>query len=209
MKNPAFDPDQITLPILDSLYGPAAQPIKYRPRKLLRRREHAGAPMVGIDYGFAYGEAGERDHQGYEIAAPNTVPIVFFDFDEVYQHLDGDRDGDAREAILKLAAEALAAMSLWLQEEFASPDSDIRWRLDTTTRCKLALLTLYSNPALMGNPTLEQLANRLGISKQKLDLLWGEFKKRFPGVVAPWEKSDTAKAAYRQAHRQGDRNLKV
>jgi len=56
---------------------------------------------------------------------------------------------------------------------------------------------------------LEQLANRLGISKQKLDLLWREFKQRFPGVVAPWEKSEVAKEAYRQAHRQGDRSPQV
>jgi hypothetical protein len=77
--------------------------------------------------------------------------------------------------------------------------------LETATRCKLALLTLYSNPEQLGNPTLEQLANRLGISKQKLDLLWAEFKRRFPGVVAPWEKSEAAKAAYRAAQR-GDRS---
>jgi hypothetical protein len=203
MKTPTFDPDQITLPILEPLYGLPAQPIKYRPRKLASRREHAGAPTVGIDYGFVYGDVGECDSQGYEIVTPNTVPIVFFDFDEVFRHLDGERDEDARAAILKLAAEALAAMSQWMLEEFVSPGSDVRWRLDTSTRCKLALLSLYFNPSVMGNPTLEQLANRLGISKQKLDLLWAEFKQRFPGVMAPWEKSESAKAAYRAAH-QGD-----
>ena len=101
---------------------------------------------------------------------------------------------------MRLATDAFAGMLEWLQQEFVSPDSEIRWRLDTTTRCKLALLTLYQNPGLMGNPTLEQLANRLGISKQRLDILWAEFKRRFPGVVAPWEKSATAKAAYRAAH---------
>ena len=209
MKNPAFDPDQIRLPIFDDLYGQPAQPIKYCARKLSRRREHAGAPALGIDYGFDYGEGGERDQQGYESARPSPVPVVLFDFDEVYRHLDGDRDEDARAAILRLAAEALSSMSLWLQEEFASPDSGVHWRLETSTRCKLALLALYSHPEVLGNPTLEQLANRLGISKQKLDLLWAEFKQRFPGVVAPWEKSEVAKEAYRQAHRQGDRSLKV
>jgi hypothetical protein len=203
MKNPAFDPSQIRLPIFDALYGEPAQPIAYTPRKLSRRREHAGAPALGINYGFDYGEAGECDAQGYESVRPNPVPVVFFDFDEVYRHLDGDRDDDARSAILKLAAEALSAMSLWLQEEFVTPGSDVRWRLETSTRCKLALLALYSHPEVLGNPTLEQLANRLGISKQKLDLLWGEFKQRFPGVAAPWEKSATAKAAYRAAQ-QGD-----
>jgi hypothetical protein len=206
MKNPVFDPSQIRLPVFDDLYGQPAQPIKYCPRKLSRRREHAGAPALGIDYGFDYGEASERDQQGYESVRPSPVPVVFFDFDEVYRHLDGDRDEDARAAILKLAAEALSAMSLWLQEEFVSPDSGVRWRLETATRCKLALLALYSHPEVLGNPTLEQLANRLGISKQKLDLLWREFKQRFPGVVAPWEKSEVAKEAYRQAHRQGDRS---
>ena len=140
------------------------------------------------------------DTQGYDEVAPTAVPIVYFDFDEVYRHLDGDRDEDARAAIMRLATDAFAGMLEWLQQEFVSPDSEIRWRLDTTTRCKLALLTLYQNPGLMGNPTLEQLANRLGISKQRLDVLWAEFKRRFPGVVAPWEKSEAAKAAYRAAH---------
>jgi hypothetical protein len=205
MKNPVFDPSQIRLPIFDDIYGQPAQPVKYCARKLSRRREHAGAPSLGIDYGFDYCEAGECDQQGYESVRPSPVPVVFFDFDEVYRHLDGDRDDDARAAILKLAAEALSAMSLWLQEEFVTPGSDVRWRLETATRCKLALLALYSHPELLGNPTLEQLANRLSISKQKLDLLWAEFKARFPGVVAPWEKSETAKAAYRAAQR-GDRS---
>jgi hypothetical protein len=67
----------------------------------------------------------------------------------------------------------------------------------------LALLTLYQNPGLIGNPTLEELANNLGISKQKLSILWAEFKRRFPGVVAPWEKSEAAKEASRAAQ-QGD-----
>jgi len=159
--------------------------------------------MVGIDYGFDFGAASESDPQGPGIDSCETIPVVHFDFEEVYRHLDGDCAEEAREAILKLAAEALAAMSEWLQEEFVSPSSDIRWRLDTSTRCKLALLTLYANPAALGNPTLEQLANRLGISKQRLAILWGEFKRRFPGVKAAWEKSETAKAAYRAAH-EGD-----
>ena len=200
MKNPAFDADQITLPFHANLYGQPPKPIKFRPRRLYRRREHGGAPAIGVDYGFDYGEAGLSDTQGYAEVAPSAVPIVFFDFDEVYRHLDGDRDEDARAAIMRLATDAFAGMLEWLQQEFVSPDSEIRWRLDTTTRCKLALLTLYQNPGLMGNPTLEQLANRLGISKQRLDILWAEFKRRFPGVVAPWEKSATAKAAYRAAH---------
>ena len=203
MKNPAFDPDQIRFPIFESMYGQPAQPIKYCPRTLSRRREHAGAPALGIDYGFDYSEAGQCDQQGYESVRPSPVPVVLFDFDEVYRHLDGDRDEDARAAIVRLAAEAFAAMSLWLQEEFTSPDSGVHWRLETSTRCKLALLALYSHPEVLGNPTLEQLANRLGISKQKLDLLWGEFKARFPGVIASWEKSETAKAAYHAAQ-QGD-----
>ena len=203
MKNPVFDADQITLPFHTNLYGQPPKPIKFRPRRLYRRREHGGAPAIGVDYGFDYGEAGLSDTQGYDEVAPTAVPIVYFDFDEVYRHLDGDRDEDARAAIMRLATDAFAGMLEWLQQEFVSPDSEIRWRLDTTTRCKLALLTLYQNPGLMGNPTLEQLANRLGISKQRLDILWAEFKRRFPGVVAPWEKSETAKAAYRAAH-QGD-----
>jgi hypothetical protein len=204
VKKGVFDPNQIRLPVFDALYGQPTQPIKYSARKLSRRREHPGAPALGIDYGFDYGEAGECDQQGYESVRPSPVPVVLFDFDEVYRHLDGDRDDDARAAIMKLAAEAFAAMSLWLQEEFASPDSGVHWRPETSTRCKLALLALYSHPEMLGNPTLEQLANRLGISKQKLDLLWAEFKSRFPGVVAPWEKSEAAKAAYRVAQ-QGDR----
>ena len=121
----------------------------------------------------------------------------------MYRHLDGDSNEDAREAIVRLAAEAFAGMLEWLQEDFVSPGTDIRWRLDTATRCKLALLTLYQNPGLIGNPTLEELANNLDISKQKLSILWAEFKRRFLGVVAPWEKSEAAKEASRAAQ-QGD-----
>jgi hypothetical protein len=203
MKNPAFDSDQMRLPIFDEIYGKPARTIKYCPRKLSRRREHAGAPTMGINYGFEYDEAVECDAQSYESVRSSPVPVVFFDFDEVYRNLDGDRDDDARAAILKLAAEALSAMSLWLQEKFVTPGSGIRWRLDTSTRCKLALLALYAHPEALGNPTLEQLANRLGISKQNLDLLWTDFKSSFPGVIASWEKSSAAKEVYRRAH-QGD-----
>ena len=61
------------------------------------------------------------------------------------------------------------------------------------------MIQLYRSPASLGNPTLEQLGNRLGVSKQKLDLLWADFKKKF-GVKAAWEKTEAAKAAYRAAH---------
>jgi hypothetical protein len=202
MRKPQFHPDQTTLPI-ELLPGRPVRPVKYLPRKLSRRRAYPGAPTIGIDYGFEHGEAGETDPQGYEDVTANVVPVVYFDFEQVFRHLDGDRDEDAREAIVKLAAEAFAGMLEWLQEEFVSPGTDIRWRLDTATRCKLALLTLYQNPGLIGNPTLEELANNLGISKQKLSILWAEFKRRFPGVVAPWEKSEAAKEASRAAQ-QGD-----
>lgn len=192
MRNVELHPDPV---------GELLHPVKYRPRRLSTRRAHAGAPTLGVDYGFDYGDNGESDPQGHEDG--EVVPIVYFDFETVYRHLDGEREDEAREAIVRLAAEAFAGMLEWLQEDFATPGSQVHWRLDTSTRCKLALLTLYQNPGLIGNPTLTELADLLGISKQKLSVLWAEFKGRFPGVVAPWEKSQTAKAASRAAH-QGD-----
>jgi hypothetical protein len=198
MKKHLNDPDQITLPILEPLFGQPPKKPRYQPCKVSRRREHAGAPAVGIDFGFDYGEAGEADAQGY-VEVHNVVPIIFFNYEEVYQHMDGEHGEDAKSAIIALAADALAAMLNWVQEEFVSPGSDIVWNQERVIRCKLALIQLYRSPASLGNPTLEQLGNRLGVSKQKLDLLWADFKKKF-GVKAAWEKTEAAKAAYRAAH---------
>ena len=166
-----------------------------------KRREHAGAPAPGIDYGFDYSEAGVADAQGYfEVSV--IVPIVQFDYEAVYRDLDGANGEEAKGEIIRLAADAFSEMLEWLQEEFVTPDSGIRWNPDTSLRCKLALLKYYRCPAGLGNPTLTQLADRLDVSKQKLSLLWAEFKRRFPGVRAPWEKSEIAKEAYKKAHRE-------
>ena len=83
MKNPAFDPSQIRLPVFDDLYGQPARPVKYYARKLSRRREHPGAPALGIDYGFDFGENGERDQQGYETVKPTPVPVTADTFDRL------------------------------------------------------------------------------------------------------------------------------
>jgi hypothetical protein len=168
----------------------------------LERREHSGAPTLGIDYGFDYSESGSLDVQGYLEVSVNIVPIVQFDYETVYRDLDGVNGEEAKEEIIRLAADALGEMLEWVQEDFVSPDSGVRWSSETSLRCKLALIRLYRSPASLGNPTLTQLADRLDISPQKLSVLWAEFKARFPGVRAPWEKSDKAKEASRRAHRK-------
>jgi hypothetical protein len=177
---------------------PCIQPMGER----LERREHSGAPALGIDYGFDYSEAGVADAQGYLEVSFAVVPIVQFDYEAVYRDLDGANGEEAKGEIIRLAADALGEMLEWVQEEFISPGSGVRWNPETSLRCKLALIRLYRSPASLGNPTLTQLADRLDISPQKLSVLWAEFKARFPGVRAPWEKSNRAKEAYRKAHRK-------
>ena len=167
-----------------------------------KRREHAGAPAPGIDYGVEFSEEGSSDAQGYIDVSVNFVPIVPFDFEAVYRNLDGTNGEEAKGAIIRLAADALGEMLGWVQEDFSSPDSGIRWNPETSLRCKLALIRLYHSPGSLGNPTLTRLAEHLDISPQKLSVLWAEFKARFPGVRAPWEKSARAKEASRKAHRQ-------
>ena len=192
------NPDQITLPINQTVFGQPQIKSKYQPRKVYRRREHAGAPSVGIDYGIDFSEFGEADTQGY-VDPQNVVPIVYFNYEEVYRKLDGEENKDAKSAIIALAADALAGLLTWVQEEFTTPGTDIIWNQDRVVRYKLALIQLYRSPGSLGNPTLEQLGNRMGVSKQKLDLIWNDFKQKF-GVKAAWEKTEEAKAAYRTAH---------
>ncbi|MFZ4779979.1 MAG: hypothetical protein ACOYM3_31875 [Terrimicrobiaceae bacterium] len=170
--------------------------------EISKRREHSGAPTLGIDYGVEFSEQGSSDAQGYLEVSVSIVPIGQFDYEAVYRDLDGANGEEAKGEIIRLAADALGEMLEWVQEDFESPDSGVKWNPETSLRSKLALIRLYRSPASLGNATLTQLADRLDVSKQKLSLLWAEFKRRFPGVRAPWEKSEIAKEAYKKAHRK-------
>jgi len=193
MENSETTPDQDRL---------STQETEHPCGQQARRREHAGAPSAGIDYGFEFSETGGTDAQGYVEVSVSIIPIAAFDYEAVYRDLDGANREEAKNAIIGLAADALGEMLEWVQEEFVTPGSGVRWNPETSLRCKLALIRLYRAPASLGNPTLTRLAGELDISPQKLSVLWAEFKNRFPGVRAAWEKSERARQAYRLVHRR-------
>ena len=158
-------------------------------------REHAGGADVAETDFDADGKI--RGH----------TPIAQPDWDEIYERCDGD-ENRLRHEVKTVAAEAMAEMVDWLQEPIVSTFTIgsetriIRWDGDKLLRYKIHVYTLYTRPQNLGNCTMEQLANRLGISKQKLDVIWLDFCKRF-GLETTWSKTDKAKNASRASHTKG------
>jgi len=85
----------------------------------------------------------------------------------------------------------------WIEEPWQN--SRVAVATERVILCKRNCYRLIMRPQSLGNPTLTQLANRLGVTKQFLSKLVTDFRDRF-GVVSVWMKSAQAREAYRDAH---------
>jgi hypothetical protein len=158
-------------------FGPAPEPVRCRLRPKGERREHAGGtPDVVFD---------EEQH----------TQSVNFDFEEIYRNLDGEED----RASVDLIAAATAMMDIldWIEEPWQN--ARVAVATERVILCKRNVYRLIMRPQSLGNPTVTQLANRLGVTKQFLSKLVTDFRDRF-GVVSVWMKSAQAREAYREAH---------
>jgi hypothetical protein len=128
------------------------------------RREHAGGtPGVGFE-------------------ANESVQTVEFD----YSAVDGDYSDEQR-------AHAVTAteMLLWLQEPLL-PELSFCAAGENMLTLKHHVLLLILCPESLGNPTLTQLAVRLGTSKQTLGKISKDFQLRYPEVQTSWMKNHVA-----------------
>lgn len=169
------------------------------------RLDHAGGISVGVDYGLDFTEQGQADAQGWFDAQPAALPISEFPWGEVYRNLDGTADdGDAgkEEAMSKvfqLAGASLVPILGWVLEPVISPGMGIQWPRATSVLVKTTLVQYFLSPSAVEADSLSHLEAIVGVSKQRISPLWQEFKTRFPGVKARWEKTDKAKLALRKA----------
>ena len=130
------------------------------------RCEHSGgAPEID----FVDGVDGER------------VPTLVVEFD--YSSVDGDYDLEQRQHCV-----TATEMLLWLQEPLITADI-LHTKTQNMLRYKQQVLILILCPAALGNPTVSELAIRLGTTRQTLGKIVKDFKMRYPEVVTTWMRS--------------------
>ena len=134
------------------------------------RREHpGGAPQIAFEDG----------------CEDERVPTLVVEFD--YALIDGEYDQEQRQRCV-----TATEMLLWLQEPLVT----CAIKNSTTPnmlRYKQQVLILILCPAALGNPTVSELAIRLGTTRQTLGKIVKDFKLRYPEVLTNWMKSAEAR----------------